>query len=156
GRSGRTDHRRLHLVRLREGCLMPNKEGHRRFGSVRKLPSGRWQTRYPGPDGLPRTAPETFARKSDAERYLTLVEAQMARHESTDPERAKVLLKDYAERWITQRPKLRPRTIHLYTWLLGKHITPYLGRVPLGRLDTPMVREWRAKLLDAGVSQTMA
>jgi Phage integrase, N-terminal SAM-like domain len=84
------------------------------------------------------------------------VETQIARREWTDPERAKVLLQDYAERWISQRPKLRPRTVHLYRWLLGKHVTPYLGRVPLGRLDTPMVREWRATLLAVGVSPTMA
>jgi hypothetical protein len=38
---------------------MANREGHRRFGSVRKLPSGRYQIRYPGPDGRIRTGPET-------------------------------------------------------------------------------------------------
>jgi len=30
---------------------MANKSGHRRFGSIRKLPSGRYQVRYLGPDG---------------------------------------------------------------------------------------------------------
>lgn len=30
---------------------MPNEAGHRRFGSICKLPSGRYQVRYPGPDG---------------------------------------------------------------------------------------------------------
>jgi integrase len=134
---------------------MANKEGHRRFGNVRKLPSGRYQARYPGPDGVVRTAPETFARKSDADRYLVLVEGQIARHEWIDPARAKVKLADYAERWIAQRPNLRPRTVQLYTWLLGRYITPYLGSVELGRLDTPMIREWRAKLLGNGVSQGM-
>ena len=135
---------------------MANKEGHRRFGNVRKLPSGRYQARYPGPDGRMRNAPETFARKSDADLYLTLVEAQIARREWIDPERGKVKLGDYARRWIDQRPNLRPRTIHLYGWLLDKHVVPYLGGVELGRLDTPMVRDWRAKLLGNGVSETMA
>ncbi|WP_432901996.1 tyrosine-type recombinase/integrase [Micromonospora matsumotoense] len=135
---------------------MANKEGHRRFGSVRKLPSGRYQARYLGPEGQMRNAPETFARKSDADRYLTLVEAQIARHEWTDPERAKIKLADYARRWIDQRPNLRPRTVHLYGWLLDKHIVPYLGGVELGRLDTPMVRDWRADLLGNGVSVSMA
>ncbi|MCW3813744.1 tyrosine-type recombinase/integrase [Micromonospora sp. DR5-3] len=135
---------------------MANKEGHRRFGNVRKLPSGRYQARYPGPDGRMRNAPETFTRKSDADRYLTLVEAQMARREWVDPDRAKVTLGDYARRWIDQRPNLRPRTIHLYGWLLDKHIVPHLGGVELGRLDTPMIREWRARLLGNGVSESMA
>src|SRR5919198_3052879 len=92
---------------------MANREGHRRFGSVRQLPSGRWQARYPGPDGRLRSAPETFARKRDAERYLTMVESAMAKNEWTDPARAKVLLEDYAARWIEQRPGLRPRTVEL-------------------------------------------
>jgi integrase len=128
----------------------------RRFGSVRKRASGRYQVRYLGPDGRQRTTPETFARKSDADRYLSVVEAQMVRGEWIDPARAEVRLQDYAERWIAQRPGLRPRTAHLYSWLLGKHITPYLGPVPLGKLDTPTIREWRARLLATGVSQTMA
>jgi integrase len=130
--------------------------GRRRFGSIRKRDSGRYQVRYPGPDGRQRTAPDTFARKSDADRYLTMIEAQMMRGEWVDPERAKVTLGDYADRWIIQRPGLRPRTVALYRWLLGKHIAPYLGGVELGRLDTPMVREWRATLLGNGVSESMA
>ncbi|MEU5939034.1 tyrosine-type recombinase/integrase [Micromonospora sp. NPDC047548] len=135
---------------------MANKDGHRRFGSIRKRESGRYQARYPGPDGKIRSAPETFARKAEAERYLSLIEAQMARGEWIDPDRGKIRLQDYAERWITERPNLRPRTVHLYRWTLGKHITPYVGGVPLNRLDTPMVREWRARLLAEGVSLTMA
>jgi hypothetical protein len=31
---------------------MVNKDGHRRFGSIRRLRSGRFQIRYPGPDGI--------------------------------------------------------------------------------------------------------
>lgn len=55
----------------------------------------------------------------------------------TDPERGKVKLADYAAIWITQRPNLRPRTVDLYRWLLKKHIVPYLGAVPLGKMSTP-------------------
>jgi len=135
---------------------MANQEGHRRFGSVRKLPSNRYQARYPGPDGRMRSGPQTFARKAEAEKYLSLIEAQMTRGEWIDPERGKIRLRDYAERWITERPNLRPRTVHLYRWTLGRHITPHLGDMPLNRIDTPMVREWRTRLLTEGVSVTMA
>jgi integrase len=40
----------------------------------------------------------------------------------------------------------------LYRWLLRKHIEPYLGGVPVGKLSTRQVREWRATLLANGVS----
>src|SRR5690606_32379723 len=71
------------------------------------------------------------------------------------PERAKVRLGDYAAKWIDRRAGLRPRTVELYTWLLGRYIVPHLGAVPLGKLSTAMIREWRSTLLASGVSATM-
>ena len=135
---------------------MANKEGHRRFGNLRKLPSGRLQIRYPGPDGRIRTGPETYERKSDAERALVLIEAQIASSSWTDPERGKIKLSDYASVWIAERPGLRPRTMDLYRWLLRKHIMPYLGGVPVGKMSTRLVREWRAALIGNGVSVSVA
>jgi integrase len=135
---------------------MPNKQGHRRFGNVRRLPSGRYQVRYPGPDGRLRTGQDTYERKSDAERALSIIETQMIAGEWADPERGKVKLGDYAAAWIAQRPGLRVRTVDLYSWLLNRHIAPHLGGVPVGRLSTQMIREWRANLLGQGVSDSMA
>ena len=57
---------------------MANRERHRRFGNVRKRESGRYQIRYPGPDGRMRTGPETYARKADADRALVMIEAQIS------------------------------------------------------------------------------
>jgi len=99
-----------------------------------------------------RTGPETYERKSDADRALAMIEAQIRSGEWTDPERGKVKLGDYALAWITERPGLRPRTMDLYRWLLRKHIEPYLGGVPVGKLSTRQIREWRANLLANGVS----
>ena len=135
---------------------MANRDRHRRFGNVRMRESGRFQIRYPGPDGRMRTGLETYTRKGDAERALVLIEAQMRADEWTDPERAKVRLGDYASTWIAERPGLRPRTADLYRWLLGKHIAPYLGGVPLSKLSTRLIREWRATLLRNGVSVSVA
>lgn len=135
---------------------MAGRANHRRFGYVRKLPSGRYQASYLGPDGRRRTASETFERKKDADLYVSRVETLMTQGEWTDPARAKIRLVDYAGRWITERAGLRPRTVELYRWLLTKHVLPQLGPVALGTLSTPMVRHWRAELLAAGVSETMA
>jgi len=101
-----------------------------------------------------RSHPETFERKGDAERVLTLIEAQMIGGDWTDPIGAKVKLKDYAQDWIAQRPGLRPRTADLYRWLLAKHITPYLGSLPVRKITAQAVRHWRAELLVHGVSAT--
>ena len=60
----------------------------RRFGRVRRLPSGRWQARYKGPDGIDRPAVRTFASKTDAERWLLLAEAEIIRGDWIDPTQA--------------------------------------------------------------------
>ncbi|MFI7027647.1 tyrosine-type recombinase/integrase [Microbispora rosea] len=135
---------------------MANRDGHRRFGNIRKLPSGRFQIRYPGPDGRIHTGSTTYATKTDADRALTLLEAQMISGEWTDPDRGKVLIGDYARTWIKERPGLRPKTVELYTWLLERHIAPGLGEVPVGKLTTALVRSWRAALIDKGVSVSTA
>lgn len=132
-----------------------NKPNHRRFGNIRQLPSGRYQASYIGPDGRRHNAPETYARKGDAERALSLIEAEIVKGNWIDPERSKIKLRDYAETWIKERPGLRPRTVDLYTWTLGKHITPYLGGVQIGAISTATIRSWRSELLGKGVSPGM-
>jgi integrase len=134
---------------------MANRGGHRRFGWVRKLPSGRYQASYLGPDGKRKYAPETYERKGEAERFLSLVEVQMMQGQWIDPERAKVKLGVYAAKWIKERAGLRPRTVELYERLLRNHIGPYLGAVSVGDITTSMVREWRTALLDSGVSASV-
>jgi hypothetical protein len=44
----------------------------------------------------------------------------------------------------------------LYRWLLSKHIEPHIGGVPVGKLSTRLIREWRAALLANGVSVSVA
>ncbi|MEV7013637.1 site-specific integrase [Streptosporangium sp. NPDC051022] len=135
---------------------MANRDGHRRFGNIRKRESGRFQIRYPGPDGRLRTGSATYATRTDADRALTLIEAQILSGEWTDPDHGKVLLSDYSESWIKERPNLRPKTVEGYTWLRRRHIVPGLGGVAVGKLTPQMVRTWRADLLADGVSVTVA
>ncbi|MFI7586986.1 tyrosine-type recombinase/integrase [Spongisporangium articulatum] len=127
---------------------MPSK---RRFGRVRKLPSGRWQARYLGPDGIDRPAPETFSNKTDATIWLADQEAELRVGDWRDPAAGETLLGEYASTWIEERPGLRPRTVELYESLLRLHIAPSLGRLPLREVTAPRVRTWRADLLAADV-----
>jgi integrase len=124
----------------------------RRFGRVRHLPSGRWQARYPGPDGTDRPAPETFASKTDAEVWLTLEEAEILKGEWVNPEDGKVSLADYAQTWIAERPGLRPKTVTLYSYLLRRHLAVQLGQMPIGDIQPGHVRRWRQTLLASDVS----
>ena len=135
---------------------MAGRAGRRRFGTVRRIASGRFQASFVGPDGQRRNAPETFATKGDAGRWLAMTESAMIRGTWTDPERGKVSLQDYGQRWIEQRPGLRPRTVDLYRWLFGRYLRTQLGRTRLIDLDPQQVRQWRHELLSGGVSESMA
>src|SRR5262245_52347435 len=103
----------------------------RRFGRVRQLPSGRWQARYRGPDGVDRPAPRTFETKVHAESWLTLIEAEIIRNEWIDPDAGQVLFEEYATDWVSDHPDLRPRTRDLYSRLLRLHLRPALGGLTL-------------------------
>ncbi len=129
---------------------MANKKGRRRrFGSVRQLPSGRYQARYRGPDGLMRSAPVTFDTETDANVWLTVTEAQIIRGDWIDPDAGRVPLGEYAAKWIAERP-LAPSTVARYEAALRGQIDPWIGRLDLVDVTPARVRRWRRDLLDAG------
>jgi hypothetical protein len=123
----------------------------RRFGRVRELPSGRFQARYPGPDRLLRPAPTTFLTRVDAERWLSIVEAELIEGRWLDPAGWLVPVGEYGERWINERPGLAPKTVVLYEGLFRNHIKPGLGDVAVADVTPALVRSWRKGLLDGGL-----
>ena len=130
--------------------------GKRRFGRVRKLPSGRYQARYRGPDEIDRPAPETFATKGEAETWLVMTEAEILADEWINPDDGKVPFGKYAEEWIDERADLRPKTVELYRYLLRRHLSPTFGTRAVAEIKEAHVRRWRKKLLDDGVSAVTA
>ena len=52
--------------------------GRRAWGTVRRLPSGRYQARYPDGSGKQISAPQTFATKADGNRWLAKVQTERA------------------------------------------------------------------------------
>jgi hypothetical protein len=89
---------------------MANSKGRRRrFGAIRRLPSGRYQARYPGPDGVDRPADDTFATRADGEDWLTLKEAEILEDDWIDPDAGNVFVPAYVETWIGKTPPCVPR-----------------------------------------------
>jgi len=125
-------------------------KSRRRFGRVRKLPSGRWQARYPGPDGRDRPAPQTFESKGDADRWLSGVETDLARGQWIDPSASETTLRQWSVLWLKNRPDLKVRTRELYDWLLDKYLLPDLGDVPIGKITPSLVRSWHADISRTG------
>src|SRR5689334_13517739 len=95
----------------------------RQFGSIRKLPSGRYQARRPTSIGS-APAPYTFATRSEAARWLATVEADQARGLWVDPDAGKIRFDEYAMDWLASQPHLAPRTREIYEAQLRLHILP--------------------------------
>lgn len=128
----------------------------RGFGTVRRLPSKRWQASYIGPDDQRHAAPSTFDTRMDAEAWLAgerkLIDAPdwtapNERRLPTPPTQAdpKIPLRVFAASWLS-RAELRPLTRRDYDSLLRNHILAPLGEVPLQDLSRAAVRAWYAGL----------
>lgn len=120
------------------------------WGSVRRLPSGRYQARY-RMDGVEHLAADTFRTQREADAYLAALRADIERGAWVDPDAGRVMLDDYSSQWLKERVNLRPRTRELYESELRLHILPALGTVELSSLTPARVRSWHAELLSAGV-----
>ena len=126
----------------------------RQYGTVRKLPSGRWQARAAGEGRAP--APGTFETKAEATRWLAGVETDRARGLWVDPQGGKTLLSDYASSWLDGKARLSPRTREIYAAQLDLHVlptitegVPALGGLPLSGLTPGLVRAWYRTLAEA-------
>ena len=65
---------------------------------IRRHPNarGRWQVRYVDPSGRERS--KNFPRKSDAERFLVTIEADMLRGDWIDPRLSKITFEEWTGR----------------------------------------------------------
>lgn len=116
------------------------------FGSLRVLPSGRHQARYTGPDGNRYDAPITFDTHAAAEEWLTTIRAAMVTDLWRPPTPQALTLREYAERWLSQR-NLKPRTADHYRQLLDRFLLPDLGDLPLKAITPEVVRNWYHRLI---------
>lgn len=145
--------------------MVARRASKRTFGSIRNLPSGRYQARYTGPTGEMVPAPVTFTARMDAEAWLAaerqkyfekpetwaapktrLQEAQRAEAAARLP-----TFREYSEKWIKGRRSskgepLRPTTRDKYMSNLRVHIYPEFGDTPLNEITRQTVRAWYDKL----------
>jgi integrase len=105
----------------------------------------RWRARYTDPDGRERS--KSFDRKTDADRFLIQVEADVLHGTYLDPDAGKVTLRRYAEGWAkgwhadsASAGKIRSH--------LDSHILPGLGGRTLAQLAArpSAVQQWLAGL----------
>jgi len=132
-----------------------DKREKRAFGNIRKLPSGRYQVRYTGPDGTYITGHRTYAARADAEAYLTdrrrEIDAEEWTAAAAQRKGAKVLFADYARTWLAGRQvagrPIKERTREHYQSILDDHLIDAFGHRPIDAITPSDVRDWYAVTL---------
>lgn len=120
------------------------KTNRQAFGSVRQLPSGRWQARYPDPAGRPMTAPVTFPTKREAQDHIAGVRADRMRGTYRDHRAGLQPFGPYAAEWVANggtRGRLAPKTQALYEDLLAGPLSTFQDRA-LSAITPADVRAW--------------
>lgn len=138
----------------------------RGLGSIRKLPSGRYQVRYTDPNGVRRTARTTFKAKSQAEFELTrirgAVEAGTWHVDETpqagDLDPKTITLTQLASHWRSQQVNakgqaLSPNTLREYERLINKTLGK-LASKPVRSISRQQIEAWRAPEIKRAPNQT--
>ncbi len=115
----------------------------RSFGSIRRLPSGRFEASYWN-EGQRFRADHTFTFKADADAWLANVQTDIGRGQWLDPGEGRKRFDDYAKQWLEDRHNLRPRTRELYASQLNRHLVPAFGHLELVQITTAKVRTWHS------------
>jgi len=123
----------------------------RAWGATRKLPSGRWQARYRGPDGKEYTGPVTYRRKREAGEWLDSQHALIGAEKWVPPNRrdkeaaaAAVTIGEAVPRWLEdlERAGRKPKTIANYYSRMKVAVLPTMAGRPLSQLTRADVELW--------------
>lgn len=130
------------------------KRTRRSFGGLRRLPSGRWQANFTGPDGVIHKAPRTFGAKDDAIGWLSHERRMIdlgawtppASRVADDRDVPQLTLATYGEQWIAQR-RLKESTRELYRSMYSQYIAADdIATMPLADITPERIRVWYADL----------
>jgi integrase len=115
----------------------------------RRVRNGRvtYRVRYRDTDGRERST--VFARRADAEQFLTDTEARLRSGTWIDPRRSRRRFEDWADEWWqgwAAKPRRSPATLEAAESHLRLHIRPYFGARQLGAISVQMVQRWQDDL----------
>lgn len=127
----------------------------RSFGSIRKLPSGRYQVRFTDPTGRFVTAPKTFGARIDAETWLgdrrREIDTKLYNPAAHTKAPARITFGDYATTWLAGRHvagrPIKARTRHHYSVILEDHLLPRFGAKPITAITPKDIRDWHGATL---------
>jgi integrase len=139
----------------------------RGVGSIRKLPSGKYQVRFTDPFGIRRTARTTFQTKSLAEFELTRIRGAIENGtwhidetpQAGDLDPRTIKLKELAAHWRAQQVSskgfpLSPNTLSEYQRLIERVLIDFADK-PIRSITRQQIEKWRAPELKRAPNQTV-
>src|SRR3954452_7820474 len=120
------------------------------MASITRRPNGQWRPRCRDPAGWGHA--RHFDRKGELIRWLDSVTAAIETGTYVDPKAGNCALGEYAQTWLSRQVQLKPSTRSRYTAIVGKHIVPAFGSVPLAKLERSAVAAWVLDLVDGGLA----
>lgn len=139
----------------------------RGLGSIRKLPSGKYQVRFTDPNGDRRTARTTFATKAAAEFELTRIRGAIESGtwhvdetpQSGDLDPRTITIRELANYWRAQQVSskgnpLSPTTLREYQRLIESTLRTFADQ-PIRAITRQQIEKWRAPELKRAPNQTV-
>jgi integrase len=118
--------------------------------SLEKQPNGRWRARYRDLNGRSRS--QTFDRRVDAQRFLEVNGADMARGEWVDPLARRARFEEWAASWEESLVRVAPTTARRYRQILIVHVLPHFGGRRITSIDYQDVESFIAAQFAKGLS----
>ncbi len=136
----------------------------RNFGTIRKLPSGRYQASYVAPDDIRYNGPRTFQTKTDASAWLSSIDVDISRglwvSPKSEAKRATSMqkLSDYLESHIELQitfngQPIQESTKETYRRIAKNHLGE-LAEMPINQIRKTDIDNWFSKLAKTGKSTT--
>jgi len=126
----------------------------RTWGAIRKLPSGRFQAKYPDPRNPADyiTAGTVFLTRPDAEAWLDLRHAEIIESRWKPPVLSTESFIEFAEVWLRTRRNrdgqlLAPGTVKLYDSMFRNHVYPAKwASMPMLEVTPGHIQTWFDRL----------
>lgn len=127
------------------------------MASIEKIPGidrvtgkkvNRYRVRWRSPDGRSRS--QTFDKKVDADRQLTLVQHSKLDGSYVDPGAGRLTITEWVPIWRAGIVDLRPSTLARDDGYVERYILPAFGSTRLVELDHASVTAWVAEMVTTG------
>jgi integrase len=109
-----------------------------------------WRARWRDDRGAQHS--KSFARKVDAERFMTQLEHAQLNGAYVDPAAGKMTVGEWSAKWLHSQVQLKPKTRSSYESLLRCWVLPRWGPVALNKVTFGGVAEWVGTMHLGGLS----